>query len=56
MKDEFIGQAERLLDGLRPERNVELATALPSTRPDEETLRRCEDLADRHSKGRLNAD
>jgi hypothetical protein len=52
MKDEFIEQAtyERPLDALRRDRDVELATALLSARADDETLRRYEDLADRHSE------
>jgi hypothetical protein len=58
MKDDLVEQSgfEHLLDALRRDRNVEVATALLSARADEETLRRYADLADRHSEGRLSPD
>ena len=56
MKDEFIGQAERLLDAPATGTQFGVATALLSRRADEETQASgCEDLADRHCEGRLTA-
>jgi hypothetical protein len=56
-QDELVDQAgfEQLLDALRRERNVQVATALLSRWADEETRRRYEDLAAPHCEVRLSA-